>query len=578
MENPVPSYTEIERSKLEAITPSQFIEFTVPNTLHNRLLLDDPVVRVCVCDSPLADPDDESPIIAAMIVPKNGETEWYYDTEFGHMQLLFKFRNVSRLILIGSYPNRPESTFYKRPPVTDTDTLERENLQNELKPLLLNLHPKVSSTSNNGSPETIFLTDNDDVAYRVTIDSFLGRTVDAIHVEDVQLVNNQLRRRMRFRRMPYLVQSEAILVPKFADDEGTTQTDLESLREIDTVKFEADTSVLVHQYLIAMVSGLFLIPSYLNSLFCPKALCLGVGGGVLLSFLDNQMDFIVTGVEVDEMVLSAAKQHFGLNKSKCIRLIVGDAIETVQNFPPRSPKDKKEIFDVVFVDLYSIEAKDGCSAPPPEFVTKPVLEGLRSLLHANGVLIMNVVPPNELFYTTLVEDLKEFFHKIYEINVENEDNFVVMATVSPPSSSSDNDNILKKLKSLIPGTYLDSIVEFGRISQFPFRSSVARLLSRLNDSLRDHRRSSGAPHRPTGAPSTLLRCSAPTLSSSPVPGDAATPTPTLRPSSALPSVVPFFLATPTTTSFRFQGLMLVFMHSEGCKSILNSDDSIWYSI
>ncbi|KAL4586613.1 hypothetical protein LXL04_011253 [Taraxacum kok-saghyz] len=64
------------------------------------------------------------------------------------------------------------------------------------------------------------------------------------------------------------------------------------------------------------------------------------------------------------------------------------------------------------------------------------------------------------------------------------------------------------------------------------------LPSRLIDSLRDHRRSSGAPHRPTGAPSTLLRRSAPTLCSSPLPSCAATPTPKLRPSSALPSVLP----------------------------------------
>ncbi|KAL4576760.1 hypothetical protein LXL04_012859 [Taraxacum kok-saghyz] len=455
MATPIRPFPEIEPEKFEAITPSQFITFTTQNTLSHRRLLHFPLLRVAVLDSPTAKADDESPVIAAMVVPRNLETDWNFCTESGHNHLLFKFPNISRLILIGNNP--PPYTRladYKHPP--PTDSMERQILQKELKPLLMSMHPKVSF--NQGLPETLFFTSEDDVAYRVTVAKIAGPIVGEFIVEDIELVGNkELRRRMRFKRTPNLIQSEALLVPFISYDEATTQTGLESLRKTETAYFEADTTVLGLQYLIAMVSGLFLTSSHLNLLFTPKALCLGIGGGVLLNFLDTQMGFEVTGVEIDPMVVSAAIVHFGLNKSGSIRLIVGDAIKSIQNFPPRKPTDESKVnkdvvdakFDVVFVDLDSNEDKNTFCAPPTEFVKKPVFEGLRSLLNDHGVLIMNVVPLNKLFYKNLVKELKEIFHKVYEIDIGDEVNFVVMATVSPTSSDNNDNEFMKKLKSIL---------------------------------------------------------------------------------------------------------------------------------
>ncbi|KAL4571576.1 hypothetical protein LXL04_018338 [Taraxacum kok-saghyz] len=455
MTTPIQPFTEIDPGKLEAITPSQFLTFTMPHPIHLHRLL-----RVAVCDSPLANADDSSPSISVVFVPKNRETDWNFCTESGHMQLLLKLR-VSRLILIGDLPPHQGPSIYKLPPVSQT--AEKERLLNELKPLMIPLLPKSIFTSDNGLRKIVFLTAVEDAAYRVTVAKVASPIVGEFLVEDVELVgfsdrNKQLRRRLRFKRMPKVIQSQALLVPIIGDDEATTQTDLESLRNIESATFEPDTRVLVHHYLIAMVSCLSLIASHLAQFFRPKALCFGIGGGVLLSFLDTQMKFEVTGVEIDPMVIMASTFHFGFNRLNSIRLIIKDAIETIQNFPNREPP-KVEKFDVIFVDLDSSDAKIGFCAPPQEFCKKHVFEGLRLLLDEQGGLIMNVVPLNKVFYETLVKELKEIFHKVYEIDVKNADNFVVMAIVSPPSFVTFEYLFLNKLKSLIPGTYWNSVVE-----------------------------------------------------------------------------------------------------------------------
>ncbi|KAL4571332.1 hypothetical protein LXL04_018090 [Taraxacum kok-saghyz] len=97
--------------------------------------------------------------------------------------------------------------------------------------------------------------DDDDVAYCVTVSKFLGPVVGEFLVEDIEPVgyddrNKQLRRRLRFKRMPQVVQSQALLLPIIGYDEATTQTDLESLRKIEDATFEPDTEILVHHYLI----------------------------------------------------------------------------------------------------------------------------------------------------------------------------------------------------------------------------------------------------------------------------------------------------------------------------------------
>nr|XP_043634275.1 eEF1A lysine and N-terminal methyltransferase [Erigeron canadensis] len=461
---------------LETLTPSQYITFTIPSPIKHRHLssFHTPLLHVAVLDSPTLS-DTLPPLIAAMIVPNHRETDWNFCTKSGHLQLLSS--NVSRLILIGnhfdnniSYYNNDKNEYcvYIRPPVIDA--LDKEKLESELKDLVIALHPKLCFQ--NGVPKNVlFLSYEDDVLCSVIVGRFVGRFVGEFVVEDVQVevkdgTEKEFRRRLRFKRMPNLIQSQVRLVCGKGDVAGDIgRLDLGRLREMKEVEFRVDTGILVHAYLNPMVCGLFLIVVPLNERIerglTPRALCLGVGGGALLSFLNAQLGFEVVGVEADEVVLSVARKYFGLKDGQFIRIIVGDAIKLIENVGSLGTSEDilNGKFDVVMVDLDSSKAVYGLSAPPPEFVKKCVLQAMRRVLHDHGVLVINVIPRDKLFYETLIQELRDVFHKVYEIDVDNDGSFVLMATLSPITSI-DNDNaFLKRLRSVISGSYMDSIVE-----------------------------------------------------------------------------------------------------------------------
>ncbi|GJT68757.1 methyltransferase-like protein 13 [Tanacetum coccineum] len=292
--------------------------------------------------------------------------------------------------------------------------------------------PGLSLGPLSGVLEPLFFMYVDDVVCSVVVDKFVGAFMGEFVVEDVKIGSKEFRRRLRFRRMPNLIESQARLVASFG--EGVCETydrglGLERMKELKGVEFRVDTSVLVHPYLTPMVCGLFLIVGSLNERiqqgFCLRALCLGVGGGALLSFFSNELGFEVVGVEADEVVLSVARQYFRLNDGKSVQVIVGDAIEMIEKV------------------TYGVSV-DGV---------------MRSFLHDHGVLVINVISPNKVFYGNLVRELQDFFYKVYEMDVANDGNVVLMATLTPITSDDHDNAFLTRLKSVISGTSVDSIVE-----------------------------------------------------------------------------------------------------------------------
>ncbi|KAI3721806.1 hypothetical protein L2E82_32824 [Cichorium intybus] len=459
----------------ETLTPWRIDIFTIPNPVKHSCHLRTSRIRVAVLDSPVAVDDNGLPKVAAMIVPDQRETDWNFCTNTGHRELLSDYPSLSRLILIGNdLPRNPQPCNYIRSPDTDTD--DRKKLEDELQPLVISLHPK--ACLQNGLPKTLFVMYEDDLLYRKIVARFVGPFVGEFVVEDVLLesdddsADEKLRRRLRFKRMPNLIQSEVLLYPKIDGEIVTAVLNLEIFMKMKNAKFYVDTTVLVHPDLTPMVSGLSLIASHLNERiqqgFTPRALCLGVGGGSLLSFLNTELGFEVTGVEVDGVVLTAATHHFGLHRSDSIRLIVEDAIEVIQQLATRGDTDDSDSqdwldgrYDVVMVDLDPNDARYGHISPPPEFVKQSVFEAVRFLLDDHGVLIMNVVTLGDVLYTTLIQELKDVFHKVHGVDVEGEEHYVVMATVSPPTplNVDDVNDFYEKLRSVIPEESIESMIE-----------------------------------------------------------------------------------------------------------------------
>ncbi|KAG8390526.1 hypothetical protein BUALT_Bualt01G0092700 [Buddleja alternifolia] len=434
-------------STFETIVPSRYTTFTLPINHHHHL-------RIAVLDSPSTATGADA--IAAMSVPHGRESDWIFSTFSGHLQLLLSSpaaQPLSRLILIGKTPSHPNPTSYN----TSLYSSSPNHLQQIIDNLLLDLTPKSAFLDNGETPEVPFFIYEDDVVRSSILEICEGPCVGEMLIENVELEISdgvkEFRRRLRFKRMPNFVQTEVKIRPK----------NVSSLEDFDNVEFELDKGVLVHQYLSPMVAGVSVISRFLEGRtrngFRPIALCLGVGGGALLGFLSVQLNFEVVGLEEDEVVLDVAKRYFGLESDELIRLFAEDGIKYVENLAKSITQDCK--FDVVMVDLDSSDAAVGVCAPPVEFVRKSVLVAAREVLCDEGVLVINTIPSNKSFYERLISELKEVFEELYEIDVGNGDNFVLIATKSkvgnPLDDAYEEDTFLKKLKQVVSTSYIDSI-------------------------------------------------------------------------------------------------------------------------
>lgn len=347
-------------------------------------------------------------------------------------------------------------------------------------PLLIALTPKLAFVQTNGFPLIPFLSYEDEVIRSSVLEVCVGPSVGEMLVENVELKladgGREFRRRLRFKRMPNLVQSQVRI---------NLHDESDLVEELDSAAFNVDASVLVQPYLSPMVAGLSVICSHLDRQIQeglrPRALCLGVGGGVLVSFMAARLGFEVVAVEEDEVVLRVGKKYFGLRESEFVHLCVGDGIELVekiafdrkdQNFNGCNVEngsflqnlDRK--FDVIMVDLDSSDARMGTSAPPLKFVRKSVLLAAREIISGNGILVINVIPPSKSFYETLVAEFHDVFKELYEIDVGNGENMVLVASVSEihSSTSEGGDNFLQKLELIIQEPYINSMRKISRVA------------------------------------------------------------------------------------------------------------------
>lgn len=460
----------LDLQSFESIHPSRFIVLSFPNPYQSH-----PPLRIAVLDSPLQ-PADSLPV-AAMFVPMGLENDWIFSTEPGHFQLLYDSPRFLRLILIGYFPAIDDEsvTIFKRSSAGNSWSRFVVGLQ----PILLALSPR-SNFKYGGIPQVPILTFDDDVMCSVVLEKCIGSSVGEFLVENVEIKRESgtrvvgtrdFRRRLRFKRTPNLIQTQIRIVPE-------DNFKIRSVK-LQNIKFKPDTRVLVHPYLPTMAASLSLIGSAIDEQIQtghkPKALCIGVGGGALLTFLATHLDFEVLGVDMDMEILRVAKQYFGLVENEFLHISIGDATEFLENASKNSENIKKQNcessgvhisseYDVIMIDLDTIDARNNSSAPPLEFVEKNVLVNARSILSEHGILVMNVIPLDMKFFDTVVDNLRSVFDELFQIDVDNDENFVVVASVSPIKNFPHDDvtenkmnSFVSRLRLLLSGSDMDSI-------------------------------------------------------------------------------------------------------------------------
>ncbi|KAL7148160.1 hypothetical protein ABFS83_06G159600 [Erythranthe nasuta] len=445
-------------STFETIVPSRYLTFSFPDPHHHRRRRH---LRVAVLDSPSAVTSSD---VAAVWVPPGRETDWIFSTFSGHLQLLLSSTTtnqpLSRLILVGKTPSQSHPSSYNSDLHHPSSSAPP---QQNLAPLLLALSPKSAFLDNGEIPEIPFLIYEDDVVKSSILEICVGPCVGEMLVENVELEIDgvkEFRRRLRFKRMPNFVQSQIRIVPK-------SKSRFKNLPNFEDLDFELDTGVLVQSYLSPMVAGISVISQFLegqmkNIGFRPKALCLGVGGGALVGFLNAQLDFEVFGVDNDEVVIEIGKKYFGLESNEFIHLFTDDAIKYVEKLAENTIEGDK--FHAVMVDLDSSDPTVSVCAPPMGFVRKSVLEAIRDVMRDEGVLVINTIPSSKLDYERLICEFHGVFQELYEIDTGNGDNFVLIATKSKIENALEANEgpFFSKLKSVVSRSYIDSIRKISK--------------------------------------------------------------------------------------------------------------------
>ncbi|CAK9870885.1 unnamed protein product [Sphagnum jensenii] len=308
-------------------------------------------VSVVVMDSAV-DQRNSRVECAAMVVPCHKERDWIYASEGGQWQLLASAA-ASRLIMI--FRNGVLLGEGGENCANDDD--DDEGLKKQLGPLVVALAPRICFQA--GPPVIPFVSYADNILQRIVVERAYSTLTGAIVVEDLcdeedrnrQSVRVVWRRRLRFKRMPNLIQTEVSL--NFQSGTQTSasesQINVKDLSSVDRIVhgrtqrlgvcgqtnggLQLDHSRLVHKYLAPIVAGLVLVAPALEAWMelgkRVKVLALGIGGGALPIFLHKHFHFHIQAVELDEVVLDLACRHFGLIEDALMTVEVGDGTVTI---------------------------------------------------------------------------------------------------------------------------------------------------------------------------------------------------------------------------------------------------------
>jgi len=114
-----------------------------------------------------------------------------------------------------------------------------------------------------------------------------------------------------------------------------------------------------------------------------RALLIGLGGGSYARLLQRAHPTAqIEAVEINPVVVAAARRYFGLKPGPLLRVHVEDGAAFVGRSPAGS-------YDVIFLDAY-----DEQDDPPAQLATPAFYRALRARLAPGGVVVVNLSAPD----------------------------------------------------------------------------------------------------------------------------------------------------------------------------------------
>ncbi|VDN50922.1 unnamed protein product [Dracunculus medinensis] len=154
---------------------------------------------------------------------------------------------------------------------------------------------------------------------------------------------------------------------------------------LDTRKLSANHIQITILYLKAMIAAPFVTSTFGNSSEQFSSLSIGLGIGIINSFLHDRFTNInITIIEIEKTMVDIAKKYFGLIEDDRQRVIISDGMKYLR-------ENKKLIFDAIFIDACYSQFKDGLSCPVKEFCEYDNMNLIKSNLKENGVVIVSLL-------------------------------------------------------------------------------------------------------------------------------------------------------------------------------------------
>jgi spermidine synthase len=108
-----------------------------------------------------------------------------------------------------------------------------------------------------------------------------------------------------------------------------------------------------------------------------RALMIGLGGGNFTTLLRRHFpELYIDAVEIDPVVVQAAKGYFGVKEDQKFRIYVEDGAKFIQ--------ETRTIYDLIFIDAYSGEGI------PKVLSSTSFFDAVKEKVSANGTIILNL--------------------------------------------------------------------------------------------------------------------------------------------------------------------------------------------
>lgn len=148
------------------------------------------------------------------------------------------------------------------------------------------------------------------------------------------------------------------------------------LEIIENAKKNKKHKIIDSNYVSAShTSYMSIAPEVLNKMDSSIAV-VGVGGGGLCLLLRKLFPkSMITGIDIDPVVIDLAKNYFGLITDEKLKIVIEDGVKFIK---------KSDKFDVVIFDVNSSIQGADISCPPPEFLEEKTLEDVKKLIGETG--------------------------------------------------------------------------------------------------------------------------------------------------------------------------------------------------